>query len=84
MNLVYVVRYKSPFGTKYIEQPLYWWHEEDKFSTVPKTQYKSWEEAEGGILWIIGRKGLDYMGSLEVVPIYRTERGCLVGFAGTS
>jgi hypothetical protein len=48
---------------------LYWCHADDKFvyEDGPRTLYDSEEEAEGGILWIIGRKGPHYLGNvLEV------------------
>jgi len=48
---------------------LYWFHGEDRFvyEDGPRTLYETELEAEGGILWVIGRKGADYMGRLDVV-----------------
>jgi hypothetical protein len=59
-------------GADFSDPHLYWCHADDKFvySDGPRTLYATREEAEGGILWIIARKGQHYMGDqLEVVEV---------------
>ena len=73
MTAKFAVRYMSARDRELnqIETALFWWHDEDKFAyaEAPHTLYDTREAAEGGILWIICRKGPHYFGELEVVEI---------------
>jgi len=62
---MFAIRWLNSEGTF----ALYWWHDNDQFTYAegPRTLYPTKAEAEGGIIWIIGRKGPIYIGELEVV-----------------
>lgn len=53
------------------ELDLFWFHDENRFCYAegPRTMYETRAEAEGGIIWIIAKKGTDYIGDLEVVEV---------------